>query len=191
MAFTNREYADAACEANDKGQMLYVLVGEDGDESLLIAPVNYYVCEELTNRTDGTVNPNYDEELLEEKRKNKLNEALGSANNAINNGAVKVTEEAHIETNANTLTDLNNERDRMVTLGLDKTEWLSKEDIPLQLTLLELEELINYIGKYKSNVWSQYYTFKYKIENAQNIDEIAEIEIVYSFPGVEIIEPIW
>ena len=129
MAFTNREYADAACEANDKGQMLYVLVGEDGDESLLIAPVNYYVCEELTNRTDGTVNPNYDEELLEEKRKNKLNEALGSANNAINNGAVKVTEEAHIETNANTLTDLNNERDRMVSLGLEKTEWLSKEDI--------------------------------------------------------------
>lgn len=155
------------------------------------ASVNYYVCEELTNRTDGTVNPNYDEELLEEKRKNKLNEALGSANNAINNGAVKVTEEAHIETNASTLTDLNNERDRMVTLGLDKTEWLSKEDIPLQLTLLELEELINYIGKYKSNVWSQYYTFKYKIENAQNIDEIAEIEIVYSFPGVEIIEPVW
>ena len=52
-------------------------------------------------------------------------------------------------------------------------------------------ETINYIGKYKSNVWSQYYTFKYKIENAQNIDEIAEIEIVYSFPGVEIIEPVW
>ena len=191
MAFTNREYADAACEANDRGEMLYVLIGEDGDESLLIAPVNYYVCEEMTNRTDGTVNPKYDEELLEEKKKNKLNEALSSANNAIDNSGVIITEEAHIETNAKTLTDLNNERDRMVSAGLEKTQWLSKEDTPLELTLLELEELINYIGKYKSNVWNQYYTFKYKIENAKNIDEIAEIEIVYSFPRVEIINPVW
>ena len=190
MAFTTREYADAACEANDKGQMLYVLVGEDGDESLLIAPVNYYVCEELTNRTDGTINPNYDKEILEESRKNKLNEALGKANNAIDNGAIKVTEKAHIETNASTLTDLNNERNRMIATGLEKTEWLSKEDIPLQITLLELEEVINYICQYKSNIWKQYYTFKHKIENAENIDDIAEIEIVYAFPGVEIIETI-
>ena len=190
MAFTDIEYANAACDANNRGLMLYVLVSEDGDESLLIAPANYYVCEELNNRTDGTINPSYDEELLEEKRKNKLNEALCGANNAIDNGAVKVTEEAHIGTNASTLTDLNNERNRMVVIGLEKTEWLSKEDIPLQLTLLELEELINYIGKYKSNIWNQYYTFKCKIENAKSINELEEIGVIYSFPKVEIIKSV-
>ena len=66
MAFTDIEYANAACDANNRGLMLYVLVSEDGDESLLIAPANYYVCEELNNRTDGTINPSYDEELLED-----------------------------------------------------------------------------------------------------------------------------
>ena len=191
MAFTNREYADAACEANDKGQMLYVIVGPDGDETLKIAPVNYYICEEMTNRTDGTINPNFDEELLAEKRKYKLSEALGQANTAIDRGCINITEEASIETNAQTLTDLNSEYARMVAQNLETTQWLSKEDIPVELTQLEIKELINYIGKYKSNIWSQYYVFKYKIEQAESIEEIADIEIVYSFPNVEIKEPQW
>ena len=191
MAFTNREYADAACEANDKGQMLYVMVGPDGDETLKIAPVNYYICEEMTNRTDGTVNPNFDEELLAEKRKYKLSEALGQANTAIDRGCINITEEASIETNAQTLTDLNSEYARMVAQNLETTQWLSKEDIPVELTQLEIKELINYIGKYKSNIWSQYYVFKYKIEQAESIEEIADIEIVYSFPNVEVKEPQW
>ena len=56
------------------------------------------------------------------------------------------------------------------------------------ITLLKLEELINCIGKYKSNIWSQYYTFKYNIESIKNINEIEQIKVVYTFPRVEIIE---
>jgi len=90
-SYTNGEYERKAMEANNSGQMLYIIrkfseesmpEGDNIDElysepfyidSLDIAPLGYYVCSE-GNITDGTLNPNYEQEAQqrEQERINNL-----------------------------------------------------------------------------------------------------------------------
>lgn len=62
MTFTDKEYADMATQANDKGKMLYIVNGE-----LEINEPDYYICKEGTNETDGTLNPDFGKVPKEEQ----------------------------------------------------------------------------------------------------------------------------
>lgn len=87
--FTGKEYTQKAQEANTQGQKLYIytysqevevdvpVYDENGFQTgtkketaekefakLLIAPSNYYICYK-DNYTDGSVNPDYEEEIAQ------------------------------------------------------------------------------------------------------------------------------
>ncbi len=87
--FTEKEYTQKAVEANTQGQKLYIytysqefevdvpVYDENGFQTgtkketaekefakLLIAPSNYYICYK-DNYTDGSVNPDYEEEIAQ------------------------------------------------------------------------------------------------------------------------------
>lgn len=177
--FTDVEYANAACEANSKGLFLYVKVANNGDETLLIAPVNYYVCAEGTNRTDGTINANYEQERIEELRENLVRSALSQANQAIELGYVHATSTATVETNAQTVADIASEIIRLEATGTETCEWLSREDIYFTCTATELKGLIALIGQYKSKVWEKYYDYIGTINSAETYEELESIEIDY------------
>lgn len=86
-SYTQNEYEQKAIEANNSGQMLYIIrklsdvVLSENDnitttssyyiDSLAVAPIGYYICME-DNITDGTINPNYEQELLEREQE-KIN----------------------------------------------------------------------------------------------------------------------
>ena len=87
--FTEKEYTQKAQEANTQGQKLYIytysqeveievpVYDEEGNQTgtaketitkefadLLTAPSNYYICYK-DNYTDGSVNPDYEEEIAQ------------------------------------------------------------------------------------------------------------------------------
>ena len=64
--YTDKEYADKACEANAQDKKLYILV-ENDIGNLVIAEVGYYVCFK-DNMTDGTINENWEKEKEEAER---------------------------------------------------------------------------------------------------------------------------
>lgn len=178
--FTNREYADKACEANEKGELLYVMVNpETQEETLVIAPSNYYVCEEGSNRTDGTINANYEEERTEELRERLVQQALSGANQAIEDGYVHVTPQATIETNAKTVADIASEIIRLEAAGDETCEWLSREDIYITCTATQLKGLIATIGQYKTKVWEKYYEYINLLNSVDTYDELDKIVIDY------------
>lgn len=64
--YTDKEYADKACEANAQGKELYILV-ENDIGNLVIAEIGYYICFK-DNMTDGTINENWEKEKEEAER---------------------------------------------------------------------------------------------------------------------------
>lgn len=107
--FTEKEYTQKAVEANTQGQKLYIytysqeveievpVYDENGFQTgtkketaekefakLLIAPSNYYICYK-DNYTDGSVNPDYEEEIaqIEAQRIAKLSLTAADVERAI------------------------------------------------------------------------------------------------------------
>lgn len=107
--FTGKEYTQKAQEANTQGQKLYIytysqevevdvpVYDENGFQTgtkketaekefakLLIAPSNYYICYK-DNYTDGSVNPDYEEEIaqIEAQRIAKLSLTAADVERAI------------------------------------------------------------------------------------------------------------
>lgn len=68
--YTDEQYIDMVNQANESGKMLYIINGE-----LEINDINYYICNEGTNETDGTLTPNYGE-LKKESEKKQIQEQL-------------------------------------------------------------------------------------------------------------------
>lgn len=177
--YTDVEYANLACEANEKGLIVYVKVEKDGDKTLLMAPVNYYICEEGTNITDGTLNPNYESERIDELRETLVRQAVSGANQAIEQGYVHVSSEATVETNANTVADIASEIIRLEATGEEECEWLSREDIYVTCTVAQLKGWVALIGQFKSQVWEKYYEYINLINSVQTYDELMDIKIEY------------
>ena len=74
--FTDEQYAKKAIEANTNGECLYVHTytpegAEEEVAELVIAPVGYYLCYR-DNYTDGTINPNLEDEEIASLRREKL-----------------------------------------------------------------------------------------------------------------------
>lgn len=204
--YTDREYADKACEANKLGKQLYIYthekeieetktiveVDDDGNPiekeitetttqevaELLIADVNYYVCYE-SNYTDGTINPDFEANRIA-KLKAQLNELnTQGAKSAVENGSVTF-KNAQFETNAQTVGDLTATMLLMQSSGIASYDWLSKDDKIVSLSVSDFATLGGIIAGYKAHIWNEEYLgYKEQIEAAKTYEELKDIDIQY------------
>lgn len=178
--YTSREYADKACEANELKQLLYIRIGEDGDETLEIAPVNYYVCIPNTNRTYGEINENYHQDLINEKKKELQSNNLSAAKAALENGYVTY-KGVRIETNTATCNDLVYAKETLAFGLITEIDWLSKDDEHIIINAEDIIQIGSLIVGYRNAIWqSKYDVYKNQIDNATTLEELENIKIDYS-----------
>ena len=68
----------------------------------------------------------------------------------------------------------------MQAQGIEATQWLSKDNIPIELTLSDFLNIGGLILNYKTNLWTNVYAgFEAQIEAAQTIEDIESIVIEY------------
>ena len=175
--YTDKEYADKSAEANELGKVLYIVVKQDIG-NLVIAEENYYICYE-DNITDGTVNPDFEADKIDNLRSQLNTDNTEKAKACIENGFVEY-KNAQFETNAQTVGDLTATMLIMQASGIESYEWLSKDDKVVVLTLADFGILGGLIAGYKAHVWNdEYIGYKTQIENAQTLEELEAIEIIY------------
>ncbi len=126
--------------------------------------------------------------LLQEAKNKKQKEASDKAKLAIENGYVEY-KNAKIETNTQTVSDLNTIRQMCVVLGQTTYNWLSKDDILLNLIIdtqnpVENDDFVKIgvlITEFKNKIWTEEYTgYLNAILNAQTLEEINNINIDYA-----------
>ena len=68
----------------------------------------------------------------------------------------------------------------MQAQGIEATQWLSKDNIPIELTLSDFLNIGGLILNYKTNLWTNIYAgFEAQIEAAQTIEDVENIVINY------------
>ena len=106
---------------------------------------------------------------------------------AIENGYIEY-KNAKIETNTQTVSDLNSIRQLCILLGKTSYNWLSKDDIPLTLNIDVLNTAENddfakigiLISEYKNNIWTEKYVdYLNRINSSQTLEELDDIVIAY------------
>ena len=123
------------------------------------------------------------EELLKLKEQ-KNTENTVKAKQAVENGYV-VFKGAEFETNAQTVGDLTATMLLMQAGGVETYLWLSKDDIPVELTVEDFGTLGALIATFKNDIWQRKYLyFKALIENATTIEEVNSINIDYTIEWV-------
>ncbi|MCR5261961.1 MAG: hypothetical protein K6C94_09015 [Candidatus Gastranaerophilales bacterium] len=132
----------------------------------------------------------YFENKFAELKQAKIAENTAKAKEAIENGYV-VFKDAQFETNAQTVGDLTatmlmlQNPSPQPSPAEDEGEretvfWLSKDDRIVELTIEDFGILGALIADFKNTVWNEKYLhYKSQIEQAQIIDELASIEIIY------------
>ncbi len=127
------------------------------------------------------------EELFQKAKDEKLKEASTKAKFAIENGYVNY-KNAQIETNTQTVADLNTIRQMCVVLNENSCKWLSKNDILLTLVIdrenpVENDDFVKIgilISEYKNNIWTnKYVNYLNQINCAQTVEDIKAIRIKY------------
>lgn len=175
--YTDEEYANKADEANSLGKVLYVVV-KDNLGNLVIAEQDYYICYDA-NITDGTINPDFETNKINELRSKLSTENTEKAKSAVENGYVEF-KNAQFETNAQTVGDLTATMLLMQASGIESYEWLSKDDKVVTLTLSDFGILGGLIAGYKAHIWDEEYLgYKIQIDSAETLEELEEIEIIY------------
>lgn len=128
------------------------------------------------------LNPDYEELTLERAKEIKLAEALSKAKSFIENEACFRFD----ENNTIEATDGNIGKLTAYALGFQSGQfnevvWTSKEDNVLTLNQEDLLTVLTGLGAVQSNVWNvQYIAYKNLIEQAETIESVNIIEIVYS-----------
>lgn len=179
--YTPKEYSDMAEKANMQHKMLYVMVDKDtNDETLVIADTGYYVTEQYSNRTYGELNSNFESNRINNIKELKRNKALITAKNAINDGYIKLKNGIEIETNSDTVADLNTALIVMKLKELDTYIWIDKNDIAVELTENDLNDIIAEIGLWKNLVWAKYYEYIEQINSLETYDEVYSIELDFT-----------
>ena len=134
---------------------------------------------------------NTDEEDLAKAKENKYLEALTKAQEYINSGEAlyEFTEGKHIEA-----TDGNIGKFSSYALGFlsgtippeNTVEWNTKEDENVELTSLQVSDILIGLGAIQSNIWTnKFVAYKQAIDEAQTIEEVEGIEIDYSIEEEE------
>ena len=179
--YTPKEYSDMAEKANMQHKMLYIMVDKDtNDETLVIADTGYYVTEQYSNRTYGELNSNFESNRINNIKELKRNKALITAKNAINDGYIKLKSGIEIETNSDTVADLNTALIVMKLKELDTYIWIDKNDIAVELTENDLNDIIAEIGLWKNLVWAKYYEYIEQINSLETYDEVYSIELDFT-----------
>ncbi len=126
-------------------------------------------------------------ELLAKAKEKKQKEASIKAKSAIEEGFV-VYKNAKIETNTQTVSDLNTIRQMCVVLNESSYNWLSKDDILLNLIIdkenpVENDDFVKIgilITEFKNMIWTEKYTdYLDAINNATTLEEVENIDINY------------
>lgn len=179
--YTSKEYSDMAEKANMQHKMLYVMVDKDtNDETLVIADTGYYVTEQYSNRTYGELNSKFEINRINKIKELKRNNALIKAKNAINDGYIKLKNGIEIETNSDTVADLNTALIVMKLKELDTYIWIDKNDIAVELTENDLNDIIAEIGLWKNLVWAKYYEYIEQINTLETYDEVDSIKLDFT-----------
>lgn len=131
------------------------------------------------------------DKLVAEVKEKKQKEASDKAKSAIENGFVEY-KNAKIETNTQTVSDLNTIRQMCVVLNEASYNWLSKDDILLNLVIdkenpVENDDFVKIgilITDYKNMIWTEKYAkYLQAINNATSLEELDDIDIDYSISG--------
>lgn len=117
--------------------------------------------------------------LLVEAKQTKQQENLNKANEAVLKGYVRY-KGCQFETNTDNQSNMTATANLMQAQGIETTQWLSKDNIPIELTLEDFLNIGGLILNYKTNLWTNIYAgFEAQIEAAQTIEEIENIIVNY------------
>ena len=122
-----------------------------------------------------------EEQKLQEAKEAKYNEALQGAKDFIDNeAAYQFDENNHIEA-----TDGNIGKMTAYALGfqtgtIQQVAWTSKEDNVLILNAEDVLRILTGLGEIQSDVWNrQFVNYKTRIDNAQTVEAVNKIEVIY------------
>jgi hypothetical protein len=126
----------------------------------------------LTNKC-----PHYtDKEKLTLIKESKLQQALGKANDFINNTATY----RDIECTDNNIGKLSAYYMALSAGVWETADWTTKNDNKIQLTAEDVQDILLGIANVQSDVWTrQYLEYVEMINNAQTVEELEKIEIEY------------
>ena len=170
--YSNSEYENFILEYNHKKNMSIVF--DDEKNLIALLPYEKYLNGEVLDFSKDY----FSQKLLDLKNK-KNKENLQKAIQTIENGFV-VYKNLKFETNTQTLSDLIATILLLKTNNIESYTWLSKEDEIIDLSVEDFNSLCNQIASFKNVVWNnKYLTFKKQIDNAQTINELENIKIIY------------
>lgn len=125
------------------------------------------------------INPNYEVQQLIQAKQNKQQENLNKANEAVLKGYVRY-KGCQFETNTDNQSNMTATANLMQAQGFEVTQWLSKDNIPIELTLEDFLNIGGLILSYKTKLWTNVYAgFEAQIEAAKNIEDVENIVITY------------
>lgn len=117
--------------------------------------------------------------LLVEAKQQKQQENINKANEAILNGYV-IYKGCQFETNTDNQSNMTATANLMQAQGIETTQWLSKDNIPIELTLEDFLNIGGLILEFKTNLWTNVYAgFEAQIEAAQTVEDVESIVIEY------------
>lgn len=118
------------------------------------------------------------QQLIQAKQ-TKQQENLNKANEAVLKGYVTY-KGCQFETNTDNQSNMTATANLMQAQGIEVTQWLSKDNIPIELTLSDFLNIGGLILNYKTNLWTNVYAgFEAQIEAAQTIEDVENIVITY------------
>ena len=118
--------------------------------------------------------------LLLETKQTKQQENLNKANEAVLKGYV-TCKGCQFETNMDNQSNMSATANLMQAQGIEATQWLSKDNIPIELTLNDFLNIGGLILNYKTNLQTNVYAgFEAQIEAAQTIEDVENIVINYN-----------
>lgn len=121
----------------------------------------------------------YFENKIADLKQAKNAENAVKAKQAIENGYITY-KDAQFETNAQTVGDLTATMLLMQAGGLTEYVWLSKDDKEVVLSIEDFGTLGGLIAEFKNDVWqNKYVRYKTAVENAQTIDDVLSVNIIY------------
>lgn len=126
------------------------------------------------------------EEQLAEAKEFKKQEASNQAYSFINSGGAlyEFDLEKHIEATDGNIGKFTAYALAYVTGQLQPTDtvvWNTKEDETVELTQLQVSEILNGLGQVQTSVWTiKYPAYLERIENAETVEEVNNIDIDYS-----------
>lgn len=150
-------------------------------DDVKILPSDYNAQKYNIIDNELVLNHDYENELLEETRANKLDEALAKAYDFEQNGSVEY-KNCVFEMSLSNRHNLDNTQEALEKSGKTETPWNDKNDELVTLTLEDVQYIrLNLIlGRIKKLWITDYPKYKNQILSAETVEELEQIEINYN-----------